>query len=82
MPDSGAHMIRIRCACCNRKIFRYVKIGKGRLWHCWKERIAADYSVHQGDQVKCPCGNTIGVDEGKWIKLKPGAFTYSGTIRR
>jgi hypothetical protein len=72
-------MLKIRCAECNRKIFRYVKIGKGRLWHCWKGRIVEDCSIHQGKEVKCQCGNLIGVDEGKWIRLKQNAVTYSGT---
>ncbi|KYK36253.1 MAG: hypothetical protein AYK19_09220 [Theionarchaea archaeon DG-70-1] len=71
-------MIRIRCAHCNRIIFRYVKIGKGRLWHCWKKRIVKDYSIHDKKEVKCECGNIIGVDEGKWIKMKQNAFTYTG----
>ncbi|MGD2250765.1 MAG: hypothetical protein PVF58_20400 [Candidatus Methanofastidiosia archaeon] len=74
-------MIRIRCSVCNRKIFRYVKIGKGRLWHCWKDRIIKDYSVKDGEIVKCKCGNIVGTDEGKWIKMHPGKFRYTGTRR-
>lgn len=72
-------MIRIRCSECNEKIFRYVKIGKGKLLHCWKDRIAKDYSVKDGKKVKCQCGNIVGVDEGKWIKMYSGKFTYTGT---
>jgi len=72
-------MITIRCARCNAKVFRYVKIGKGKLWHCWKERIIEDFSVHDGREVRCQCGNLIGIDEGKWIKLKQHSFVTSGT---
>lgn len=71
--------MKIRCANCNRKIFKYVKIGKGRLWHCWKERIVEDCSIHDNNVIKCQCGTVIGVDEGKWIKMKQNAFVCSGT---
>jgi hypothetical protein len=60
-------------------LLKYVKIGKGRLWHCWKARIVEDHCLHEGSLVKCSCGTLIGIDEGKWIKLKQHAFTYSGT---
>ncbi|RQV97979.1 hypothetical protein EH221_03205 [bacterium] len=75
-------MIHIKCSKCRREIFIYKKIGKGRIWHCWKDRIKEDNSVRDGHIIKCSCGNTIGVDEGKWIKMKPHAFNYSGTITR
>jgi len=75
-------MILIKCAQCKRKIFRYVKIGKGRIWHCWKNRIVEDFSVHNGKNINCLCGNLIGVDDGKWIKMKQHAFIYSGVITK
>ena len=69
-------MITIKCAKCKHKVFRYVKIGKGQVLHCWKERIVKDYSVHDGNEVKCQCGNLIGIDEGKQIKMKQHSFIY------
>jgi len=75
-------MLKIKCAECHGKIFRYLKIGKGRILHCWKDRIIKDYSIREGNEIKCRCGNLIGIDEGKWIKMKQRAFTYSGTISR
>lgn len=72
-------MLTVRCNKCKRRIFGYLKYGKGRLLHCWKDRIVRDYSVHEGDDIKCECGNLIGVDEGKWIKLKSHSFICSGT---
>ena len=45
-------MIVVKCAQCKRKIFKYQKIGKGRLWHYWKDRIIEDYSVRDGNEVK------------------------------
>jgi len=41
-----------------------------------------DLSIHNGKDIKCPCGNLIGVDDGKWIKMKQYAFIYSGVITK
>jgi hypothetical protein len=59
-----------------------LKIGKGKLWHCWKDRIIEDNSIRDGDEIKCRCGNLVGIDEGKWIKMKYHSFQYSGTLLR
>jgi len=75
-------MIVIKCARCKGKIFKYLKFGKGRLLHCWKERVIEDYSIREGNEVKCQCGNLIGIDEGKWVKMKQHSFIYSGTRGR
>ncbi len=72
-------MFNIKCAKCKRKIFRYVKIGKGKLWHCWKNRIVEDLSIHDDKNILCKCGNVIGVEDEKWIKLKQHSFITSGT---
>jgi hypothetical protein len=71
-------MIIVKCAKCKKKIFRYLKIGKGKLWHCWKERIIEDNSTRDGDEIKCQCGNLVGIDEGKWIKIYPVRCIISG----
>jgi len=75
-------MLTVKCAKCGSKLFRYRKIGKGRLLHCWPERIVRDYSIREKDAVRCRCGHLIGLNEGKWIKLKRGSFTCSGTAVR
>jgi len=75
-------MIIVKCAKCKRKIFRYLKLGKGKLWHCWKDRIIEDKSTREENEIKCRCGNLVGIDEGKWIKMKQHSFTYSGTIKK
>jgi DNA-directed RNA polymerase subunit RPC12/RpoP len=72
----------IRCAKCRAKLFRYKKIGDGRVLHCWKDRILEDHSKRSGDEVRCPCGSLIGIDEKKWIKMKQAAFTCSGSVTR
>ncbi|MGC9443973.1 MAG: hypothetical protein ACP5E9_03440 [Candidatus Methanospirareceae archaeon] len=71
-------MIIIRCSRCGRKVFKYQKLGTGRLWHCWNARIVEDYSIREDAEVKCPCGAVIGLERAKWIKLKQGVFSYSG----
>lgn len=75
-------MLTIKCAKCKRKLFKYRKIGKGRLLHLWPDRIIENYSVREGREVKCECGNLIGIDEDRWIKMKPRAFTRSGAYIR
>jgi hypothetical protein len=72
-------VLTIRCAKCRAKLIKYKKIGKGRLLHCWKARILEDHTRHSGTEVRCPCGNLIGIDEKKWIKMKQAAFTWSGS---
>ena len=72
-------MMLIRCSKCKRKIFKYVKIGKGRLLFCWKDRIVDDLSIHEEKQIKCNCGNIIGSDEENGIKLKHHSVIVSGT---
>jgi hypothetical protein len=72
-------MMIIKCSNCKRKIFRYIKIGEGRIWHCWKDRIVEDLSIHDGVNIKCKCGKLIGIDEVKWIKLKQHSVQISGT---
>lgn len=75
-------MITVRCAKCKKKVFKYVKIGKGKLWHCWKDRIIEDNSIRKANEIKCQCGSLVGVDEGKWIKMKQHSFTYSGAVKK
>jgi hypothetical protein len=66
--------LQIICNECGRTLFRYVKIGKGTVWHCWKSRILEDYTVREGIDVKCPCGNLIGTEKSQYIKMKRHSF--------
>jgi hypothetical protein len=56
-----------------------MKLGKGRLLHCWKDRISKDQSIRDGDKVLCKCGNLIGVETHKSIKMRQAAFFHTGT---
>ncbi len=74
---SMARIIIVRCSRCRAKIFRYLKVGSGKLWHCWKNRILDDYSKRQGDRVLCPkCGSLIGIEKKNYVKLVKGAYRY------
>jgi hypothetical protein len=72
-------MLTIKCAGCKTKIFKYEKIGKGKVLYCYKERIKENFSSQDGKEYKCKkCGKVIGLDEGGRIKMKQNAFTASG----
>jgi hypothetical protein len=75
-------MLTIRCAKCRDKIFKYQKMGKGRVLRCYKAKIIEYYTHISGTDVKCKCGNLLGKDEGIFIKMKQSSFIYSGTITK
>ena len=66
-------MLTIKCARCRKKVFKYHKIGRGRVLHCWKDRIHKDLSIHQGRRILCTCGNVLGTDMGDRITMKQRA---------
>ena len=72
-------MLTIKCAKCNKKIMKYEKVGQGRVLRCYVSEIKNFYIEPVNDELKCNCGNIIGIHEGRWIKMKQNAFTYSGT---
>ena len=72
-------MLTIKCSGCKTKIFKYEKIGMGKVIYCYKDRIKGDFSFKEGEEYKCrKCGKVIGVDRGGRIKMKQHAFTASG----
>lgn len=73
-------MLIIKCAKCKTKLFKYQKIGKGKVLKFHKSRIHKTYNMEfKDDGVRCPCGNLIGVDENSYIKMNNCGFTYTGT---
>ncbi len=72
-------MLTIKCAGCKSKVFKYEKIGMGKVLYCYKDRIKEDFSSKDGKEYKCKkCGKVIGVDQGRRIKMKQNSFTTSG----
>ena len=75
-------MLVLKCARCKRKLWKYDKIGQGEVLRCLKARITKNYlGEFEQDRVTCACGNTLGLDKGRFIKMIAKAFTYSGTKR-
>lgn len=71
-------MMIIKCAHCKGKLFKYIKIGRGAVWHCWKDRIVEDYTIKQGTSIHCSCGALIGTDKGSYIQMHQAAFITVG----
>ncbi len=63
----------VRCIECGELLLRYVKYGKGNLVNCYKDRIIEDNSVKKDGDVRCECGNVIGIDRPHRIKMKSHA---------
>lgn len=59
----------IRCPQCNKRVFRYLKVGKGRVIRCYKDRIREDRAIRKDGEVSCACGARMGRDEGNYIKM-------------
>jgi len=75
-------MLTIKCAKCKQKLFKYNKIGTGRVLKCWKNKMKQDRSIHKDGKIFCECGNQIGKEMLKYIKMDQSAFTYSGTKQK
>lgn len=73
-------MLLIRCAECKEKLWKYNKIGHGKVLRCHKDRITRIFNrVEKNGKVLCPCGNEVGIDKGSFYKMIRKGFTYSGT---
>ncbi len=71
-------MLTIRCSHCHKKLLKYEKFGKGRLIHCWTDRIKENNTIKNEKIVLCPCGQIIGKDEEKSLKLHQSQIIISG----
>jgi len=74
-------MLTIKCAKCKSKLFKYKKIGKGKVLRCWKSKITRIYDakVINNKLVCSKCENEIGEIEDKKIDMNLEQFTYTGT---
>ncbi len=54
----------------------------GALFTASQLKIVEDYSVREGTEVKYTCESVIGIEQEKWIKMRQGSFTRSGTKLR
>ena len=60
----------IHCKDCGKHLYSYLKLGKGRLIRCWKNRILINYTIQSRNLVYCSCGNLIGLDKNFFIIIK------------
>ena len=80
----GGNILTIKCAKCKSKIFKYKKIGKGKVLRCWKNRITRVYEgkEKEGKLICGDCSNVLGELEennrGKYYKMISDQFTYTG----
>lgn len=72
-------MLTIKCAKCHKKLFKYLKIGKGKVLKCFFSRIEKPSYITDDEFIKCSCGNVIGKIADNHIKMIPHTFIYSGT---
>ena len=71
-------MITVKCAKCKFKIFKYIKIGQGRILKIYNDRITEDNSTRENGEVLCKCGNVVGKEFDGYIKPIKGSFTHTG----
>ena len=75
-------MLVLRCTACKRKLFRYDKIGPGKVLRCHRARIEKIYNTYEREgRMYCTCGRDIGIDKGGYVKMIAKAFTVRGTKR-
>lgn len=73
-------MLTIKCSGCKRKLFKYRKIGPGKVLRCHKARIVKKIDiVEQVDSLVCPCGQVVGLDMGRFFKMNADMFIHTGT---
>jgi len=73
-------MLTLKCSKCKGKLFRYLKIGKGEVLKCYKDRITDKLNIEErGEYLVCSgCGNKIGVDKGDYYSMVSKSFKYKG----
>lgn len=74
-------MLTIKCSKCKTKLFKYKKIGHGKVLRCWKSKITRVYNtkVEENKLLCAECGNIIGEVDEKKIDMISDSFTYTGT---
>ncbi|MFW6414898.1 MAG: hypothetical protein ACOCZ2_01160 [Thermodesulfobacteriota bacterium] len=76
-------MLTIHCSECKRKLYKYRKVGSGKVLRCHKSRITRTYNADfAAEGIWCRCGQRIGIDKGSFYKMVPNAFTHTGTKDR
>jgi len=74
-------MLIIKCGKCKTKLFKYKKIGEGKVLRWWKSKITRVYDteVKNGKLLCGNCSNVIGEVDEKKVDMNSDSFTYTGT---
>jgi len=74
-------ILTLKCSKCKGKLFKYLKIGKGEVLKCFKDRIKESYNIEEREgYLYCSlCGNKIGIDKGDYFSMISKSFKYKGT---
>ncbi len=75
-------MLTVKCAYCKTKLYKYLKVGHGKVLRCHKSKIKKVFNepVIENGEVKCPkCGGVFARDEEKYFDMIRDGFTYTGT---
>ena len=68
MPDKTRVMV-VRCPECKKKAFKYLKVGRGKVIRCYKDRIRDDRTTHKQKAIYCPCGHRLALDRDDHWKI-------------
>ncbi len=74
-------MLTIKCAYCKQKLFKYLKIGQGKVLRCHKKRVKKYYVplLIEKDIVKCPnCKSKFAKNEDTYFDMIRDGFIYTG----
>ncbi len=73
-------VLTIKCSGCKCKLWKYKKIGSGKVLRCHKDRIGKRFDVQERDgMLICPCGRVIASDMGRYYKMHSESFSHTGT---
>lgn len=72
---SETKTMTLKCKGCKKKLFKYKKIGKGKLIKMYKTKIRADNAIHKNGYVYCSCGKSFGRETKNYIKVY-GKFKF------
>lgn len=77
-------MLTIKCSRCKTKLFKYKKVGEGKVLRCYEEKIQRFYEGEvKGNKLICGnCDNEIGnikEKHSRYVKMNGDAFTFTGT---
>ncbi|WP_062264509.1 hypothetical protein [Endozoicomonas arenosclerae] len=78
-------MLVFKCARCKKKLWKYLKIGKGSVVRIHKSRISKHYmdlnleGLDMDEKIFCTCGQPLGNNKGSFISVAKNSLVSSGS---